>query len=844
MTIDYGLDLSPQHAELLAASAISVEVAQARGYRTVRTKGELRTLGFAPSQCHVPALLVPVWGVTKQVVTHQLRPDQPRKKKGKPLKYETPAGSRMALDVPPPAFAYLGDPTRPLLITEGARKADAAVSFGLCCVAVLGVWNFRGTNEHGGKVALGDWDSVAVNGRDVYIAFDSDVTTKPEVQDALRRLKVFVESRGARVRVIDLPPGPGGQKTGLDDYFARGGSIPSLFALATTKIPEAPSATYELTSHGIVWHKLSVDGASKSRLTNFGARIVEDVMEDDGAAEPRHILVVEAVLNGRPPQLVRLPPASFHAMTWPIEHLGPSAIVYPGINQRSHAGVAIQVLSGERIPERRVYTHSGWRALPDGQHVYLHAGGAIGASGEMPGIAVALPGPLCHLKLPAPPSGAELQAAVRASLEFLDVAPPRVTVPLLAAVMSPVLSEPDYSVHLVGATGRRKTELAACAQRHYGTELTARRLPTWNSTANFLEALLFAAKDALVVIDDFAPSGTGEDIKRMHRDVIRVFRAQGNRAGRGRMAADTSLRPEHPPRGLLLSTGEDIPRVQSAQARVFIVEIGETDVDLKALTQCQQDAAAGRYAGALAAFIRWVASRYEEERAAFRAAIDAARRTATPGLHGRTVDMVAALLYSLGRFLAFAAEVGVLTVENVGQLEGTARKVLDETAAEQAAHHATSEPTTRFLELLRAAITSGHAHLASPGGGAPPIAYAYGWRARMVGAGEHEHVEWQPQGELIGWVEDADLYLEPTASYNAAQREAREGEPLSISVKTLGKRLEERDLLVTAERDDGRQTIRVRNLQGARRRVLHLRTESVVSHESGPSGPSGPAAHD
>jgi Domain of unknown function (DUF3854) len=214
VTIDYRLDLSPEHAELLAASAISVEVAQARGYRTVRTKGELRALDFAPSQCCVPGLLIPVWGVTKQIVTHQFRPDQPRRKGGKPLKYETPAGSRMALDVPRPALEWLGDPTRPLVVTEGARKADAAISLGLCCVALLGVWNFRGTNAQGGKVALGDWEHVASNGREVYIAFDSDVTTKAPVQDALRRLKAFLESRGALVRVITCRPDPAGRRRG------------------------------------------------------------------------------------------------------------------------------------------------------------------------------------------------------------------------------------------------------------------------------------------------------------------------------------------------------------------------------------------------------------------------------------------------------------------------------------------------------------------------------------------------------------------------------------------------------------------------------------------------------
>ena len=35
-----------------------------------------------------------------------------------------------------------------------ARKVDAAVSHGLCCIGVPGVWGWRGTNAKGGKAAL------------------------------------------------------------------------------------------------------------------------------------------------------------------------------------------------------------------------------------------------------------------------------------------------------------------------------------------------------------------------------------------------------------------------------------------------------------------------------------------------------------------------------------------------------------------------------------------------------------------------------------------------------------------------------------------------------------------
>jgi hypothetical protein len=87
-----------QRAALIEASAISAEVAAARGYRTVTKKSELRSLGFGEQQARVPALLIPVYGVSGDTVLYQIRPDVPRIKDGKALKYETPLRARMALD--------------------------------------------------------------------------------------------------------------------------------------------------------------------------------------------------------------------------------------------------------------------------------------------------------------------------------------------------------------------------------------------------------------------------------------------------------------------------------------------------------------------------------------------------------------------------------------------------------------------------------------------------------------------------------------------------------------------------------------------------------------------------
>src|SRR6266542_4093186 len=92
---DWAARFAPNHAKMIKDSAISKEVATARGYFTATKKVELRDIGFADYQRIVPALVVPVFGVTGEIVNYQIRPDMPRiprSKNGKtpkPLKYES-----------------------------------------------------------------------------------------------------------------------------------------------------------------------------------------------------------------------------------------------------------------------------------------------------------------------------------------------------------------------------------------------------------------------------------------------------------------------------------------------------------------------------------------------------------------------------------------------------------------------------------------------------------------------------------------------------------------------------------------------------------------------------------
>jgi putative DNA primase/helicase len=227
--------LAAHHYTMLHTdSAIDDAIITTRGYQSLTHPDDLRDLGFSKVQARTaPALALPIWDVHGQQTGWQLRPDHPRMTKaGKLIKYENPTGSRLHLDVHPSMHPLLGDPQSPLWITEGVKKGDALVSRGACTIALMGgVWGFKGTNEHGGKVILPDWQHVALNDRLVYVVYDSDIYLKPNVDAALKALYRFLRERQARPGLVRWPEEYRHTKIGVDDFFAQGHTLDDVLAL-------------------------------------------------------------------------------------------------------------------------------------------------------------------------------------------------------------------------------------------------------------------------------------------------------------------------------------------------------------------------------------------------------------------------------------------------------------------------------------------------------------------------------------------------------------------------------------------------------------------------------------
>ncbi|HTU19242.1 MAG TPA: DUF927 domain-containing protein [Gemmataceae bacterium] len=597
--------------------------------------------------------------------------------------------------------------------------------------------------------------------------------------------------------------------------------------------PTLTSASdYRVNNGCLAWVRPTRDGPVETALANFRASIVEEVSLDDGAEKSVRLIVEGALQDGTALPRVEVRAEDFGRMEWVLPSWGTRAVIAAGRGVADHLRCAIQSLSGN-VPCRTVYGHLGWRRVAE-RWLYLHAGGAIGGDGPAADISVSLPDALAHYVFPEPPSDERLRTAIRASLALLDLGSRRITFVLLSAVYRAVLGSVDFALHFVGESGAFKTEVSTLALQHFGAGMHSRNLPaSWGSTGNFLEALAFVAKDALLLIDEFTPQNGHADIARLHREAERLFRAQGNSAGRQRMRRDGSLAPSRSPRGLILSTGEEEPRGQSLRARLLTLEIEKADkhrkgdIDRAKLTTAQELAAKGAYAEAMAGFVRWLARRYEVVRD--RLATDRAKlreQAAVAGEHARTAGIVADLALGLRYCLEYAEASGAIDSDRRRKLWEEGWTSLRDSGSAQRETIEDEEPTACFLRLLRGAIACGRAHLANAKGDYPEAPSAWGWREDDA----RQPPTWKPQGARIGWIDGGAVLLEPTASYGAAQEMAhRQGHALPVTARTLWKRLFDRGLLASRDEKRQRNTIR-RTLESVKDRdVLHLRMEALFT---------------
>lgn len=577
----------------------------------------------------------------------------------------------------------------------------------------------------------------------------------------------------------------------------------------------------EVNEKGTWWN--GKDGAE--HVSNFSAEIQTHIRYHDGDRQVRS----ELTLTGQhgkdelPP--ITIPAAEFPAMSWPNPHWGYHLLIFPGGTNKERLRLAIQQKSKPEL--RDVYTSTGWMETKHGW-TYLLANGGIHSKGADTDIEISLPNELRrfrHPSQPFPPNLRDTPEVLQHTLGLVFTAPEHVAWTMLAACFRPTLGQCDFGVHLAGRTGTFKSEYASLIQSHYGATMDARNLPaSWSSTGNALEALAYRAKDAVMVIDDYVPIGTAYHLRSLAKTADQLFRAQGNQQGRSRLTDSSDMQQMKYPRGLLLSTGEDIPEGHSVRARMMVLELSPGDIDPANLTKAQ--ASRTNFPIAMSAWLQWIARHWDDVHQQFRERVPQLRKQYLDVGHQRTPHTIAQLIATIELLLKFAHSARAITKRQHASMVKNAIESIEAAAALQQQYLTTADPCQQFVGAVQGMITSNQFHLRTRDGGVPENAERFGW---IVEDTLSSIPTYKSMGKVLGWISADELLLDANIVYEAAKRFSR-GE-LTLTKQTMLKRLRDAGMLSRTDAARQRNTVRAQ-CQGAVRTVIAMPLSHFIEEES------------
>jgi hypothetical protein len=772
-------------------------------------------------------------------------------------KYLAPAGREVPLYVP---FEQ-DDRTKPLIVTESPTKSLALTEAGFVAVGLGGVATCLTSD---GELNA-SWSQVHLKDRSVVVLFDNDLH-KPAVASALDRLARELTASGAIVTVALLPRGA--RKMGPDDYLAEHGAnamrtvidaaVPALpferltlieqvsdarerrvqlaqllsdpvflmgllkggqaeraacrdpfrkagmardLQAALTACKQALAEVHSGRAGGLRHYDL-VDGGFQSedgtRLTNFDARIMQEVERDDGARVERRFVVGLTLEDGTNLGTAALEPREFLTTRWPTEKFGAAVRVAPDPNSMREVADAVQALSE---PERvKIFERTGWVEV-DGVPLFLMP--------ERGGPASPLVELTAGLGRYSFPRGAvDLAAAFNVVQRLCDVAPDRITVPLVLATLRAPLNSllpTDFVLHLHGTTGAFKSTLAALVLSFFG-EFSHNTLPaSFSDTSASLELKANVLHDVILCADELTVrSNSSYDDTLTKANTL--VRGVGNGAARGRLNRDLSARPDRPPHAFVLTTGEQLPAGESILARTLSIAVQRGDVDQQALSGVQ--AQVGMLAPFMKSYIQWLAPRL----GAIGAWIgprhgrlrDEFQRT---GTHRRAPSTLAHLLLGAEVALEFAEHQGLLASPEADAFRERAERALIEATAQQHEVVADASPSKLFLSVLADLIQSNQVQLGHATHPAPDAPYP----------------------PLVGWRSGGEVWLLPEMVFSAVVKTLRErGEQMPCPASTLWRRLGDEQLIVTDR--DGKMP--KRKVRGDRKRVVVLKVSALEAFYS------------
>jgi CHC2 zinc finger/Domain of unknown function (DUF927) len=186
-------------------------------------------------------------------------------------------------------------------------------------------------------------------------------------------------------------------------------------------------------------------------------------------------------------------------------------------------------------------------------------------------------------------------------LDLLELQPHKITYSLLGLVgAAPLMHFMDdktrFAFWVVGPSGSGKSFIAKLFQSFFGNFTIEGRVASWSSTINSLQYLGYFFKDCLFLVDDYKPA-----MARNEGWVVQFLQTYADVYSRSRLTSEIKSQKDYFVRGLLLTTGEDVPAGHaSVVARSLIISMDKKTPDLVRGQSCRKNckvysAITGRY---------------------------------------------------------------------------------------------------------------------------------------------------------------------------------------------------------------------------------------------------------
>lgn len=527
------------------------------------------------------------------------------------------------------------------------------------------------------------------------------------------------------------------------------------------------------------------DGGYEFRqLANFEARVIRENYVYTGIKNET-IFTIQGAIQGCEPKEFEVRSLDFSGLSWVIPSLGAKAIISPGQNIRDQLRVAIQTLSDPT--QHTIYAQAGWHLI-DKEWTYITAAGGLTKHGINNKLEVDMG--RVGLNLLSVEPHPDPYPAIEALRQVLS---PEIWTPLIGTVFLAPLRpfvDPDYALFICGESGKFKSEIAAIGQSFYGKFKRATLPGNFESTANYVELVLHAGKDCAIVIDDYYPANDRVKAAQLASTLDRLLRGVGNSSSRGRLNADSQARAGYAPKSMPIITAEKLPIGQSNSARAYIVELTGAIIAPTNLTVLQRFAREGAFAGAMYDYVSWIAANWDRLEAEVPEKFEVIRDGISEGGHRRASSNSAWVLLGVWAYTQWLRETGKLQNEfTVAQITEAATLATKTVIRDSAVRNEGSSYPEIFISALQEGFIQGKVHLCSRSGRSPENAEHFGWA--------FERGELAPQGDMIGYLVDRQIWLLPSAAYGYCCDWARRRDQVfGIDKMTLFKRMADREWLI------------------------------------------------